>query len=335
MREAWYVVAEARRVRFKPLAIEVCGRPLVVFRDGLGKAAVLEDRCAHRSVALSRGRLEAGCVVCPYHGWTYDGTGQCVAIPANTPEDSIPTGAKVRTFPVIEQDGYVWVWPGDRQPDTTPFRIPHIAETGWSWARLEATVHNAVDNVIENFIDCPHTGYIHGGLFRTPASHPATHVVQATEDGIVIDIDEEAKSGSLLGRLLLRKGEQVEHQDRFIAPSIVQVAYSFGEKKRVVGYQLCTPVSEEETRVYVHVTWSAGWWGPLIRPFVPFIGRVILGQDLVILNHQGDQLRKFGDHPFCSTSADTANLWIAGFRRRARDGDSKAKPHSKKVTFRL
>lgn len=333
---AWYVAAESRNLRTRPLAVQVGGEPIVLFRAAGGRVAALEDRCSHRAVALSRGTVSGGCVVCPYHGWTFDATGACVSIPANRPEDGIPSGAGVPSYPVREQDGYLWVWPSHSDPEGEPFRIPHLGERGWAWARFEATIRNNVLNVIENFIDNPHTGYIHGGLFRTPASHLAHHHVQAVPDGVVIDIDEEAKGESLLARLFLKRGERVWHQDRFIAPSTVQVAYSFGQARRAIGWQFCTPVSEHETRVFVHVTWSAGAITPLLKLFVPLVGKVILAQDVAILDHQGEQLRKFGDRAmFCSTPADTANLWIAGHLRRAARGETPGEPHDKRVTFRV
>lgn len=342
---AWYVAAESRRLRDKPLAVQVCGEPIVLFRGADGAVAALEDRCAHRAVALSRGSVSRGCVTCPYHGWRFDSAGKCVAIPANRPEDPIPSGAAVPAYPVREQDGYVWVRPSqapgsaggpEGAPPDEPFRIPHLGERGWAWARFEARIHNNVLNVIENFIDNPHTGYIHGGLFRTPASHLAHHHVQAVDGGVVIDIDEEAKGESLLARLFLKEGGRVEHQDRFLAPSTVQVAYTFSPTKRAIGWQFCTPVSDHETHVFVHVAWSAGFLTPLLKLFVPLVGKVILAQDVVILDHQGEQLRKFGDRAtFCSTPADTANLWIAGQRRRAARGGAPGKPHDKRVTFRV
>ncbi|MBM3267666.1 MAG: aromatic ring-hydroxylating dioxygenase subunit alpha [Candidatus Sericytochromatia bacterium] len=336
MRDAWYIAAAARDLGARPLARQICGVPMVLFRGRDGRPAALQDRCAHRAVALSRGRVAGGCVVCPYHGWTFDDRGACVAIPANRAEDPIPGGATVPAYPAVERDGYVWVWPAGGEARDEPFSIPHLTDRAWCWIRLEARIRNGVLNVIENFIDNPHTGYIHGGLFRQPASHLAHHTVRQVPDGVVIDIDEEARGDSLLARLLLRAGERVEHQDRYVAPATVQVAYTFGPRRRAIGWQFCTPVAEDETHVFVHVTWSAGLLTPLIKPFARIAGKIILAQDKDILDHQGEQLRRFGPQAtFCSTAADTANLWIAGYLRRLRDGEAAARDHEKRVTFRV
>ncbi|MBU6427923.1 MAG: aromatic ring-hydroxylating dioxygenase subunit alpha [Cyanobacteria bacterium REEB65] len=333
MKDGWYVAAESNELASKPLPRDLCGDKLVLFRSADGKAAALRDRCAHRGVALSGGNLSRGCLRCPYHGWKYDETGHCVEIPANLPGDPIPSGATIPAFPVIEQDGYIWIWPGNKEPDRPPLRLEHYQQPGWSATRLRAEVACPAANVVENFIDNPHTGYIHGGLFRTPASHLSHHRIRTLEDGVVIDIEEEAVGTSLLGRLLLRKGQRVGHQDRFIAPATVQVAYTFGQRQ-AIGWQFCSPQDDWNTRIYVHVTWSAGWMTPILEPFVALVGRKILAQDVAILQHQGQQLRRFGNR-FCSTPADTANLWIEAYRRRAEAGQAQPKAHQKRVTFRV
>ena len=82
-RDFWYIVAESKQLKpEKVLARKVLGEWLAVFRDEKGKAVVVQDRCKHRATQLSKGKMENGCLVCPYHGWTYDGTGEVVAVPS-------------------------------------------------------------------------------------------------------------------------------------------------------------------------------------------------------------------------------------------------------------
>lgn len=338
LRNYWYVAASSAELRHKPLAVRLMDEDLVLFRDGNGSPAALRDRCPHRNAQLSSGRVERGVLRCPYHGWAFDARGSCVDVPSLCAGERIPPGSSVPTFAVREQEGYVWVNLGEQAPDgRLPFALPHYLEPGWGQARFTALIKNSVDNVVENFIDCPHTGYVHGGLFRTPASHMAETTVTAGPDRIEIVIDEEQQAGSLLGRLLVGKGK-VEHIDRFFLPSIVQVAYSFGPKRHVIGAQICTPVSAFLTKVFVYVTWQLGWVTPLVRPLVPVIGRHILKQDLAILENQGEQVRRHGAH-FCSVPADTANNMIASLRRRAAARADEPAPDSpareRKVTFRL
>lgn len=78
---AWYVACESNELLETPLARTIYGQPFVLFRDGVGRPGALLDRCAHRNVPLSLGRVAEGRLQCSYHGWQYDGGGTCVKIP--------------------------------------------------------------------------------------------------------------------------------------------------------------------------------------------------------------------------------------------------------------
>ena len=80
--DQWFVVAECTDVGRHPVAVRVLGRPYVLWRDADGRARGGPDRCPHREAPLSAGFVHEGCLVCPYHGWTFDGDGTCVSIPS-------------------------------------------------------------------------------------------------------------------------------------------------------------------------------------------------------------------------------------------------------------
>src|SRR3954447_12487969 len=82
----WYVAALSRQVTGKkPFASTVMDERLVLFRGADGRATALKDRCLHRNAALSEGDLFDGCIGCPYHGWTYDASGECITVPSEGP----------------------------------------------------------------------------------------------------------------------------------------------------------------------------------------------------------------------------------------------------------
>ena len=84
----WFIVALSRNVTRKPQRVLLFGKPAVLVRGPQGDVWAFEDRCPHRGAALSTGRLDANGLVCPYHGWTFAGGGQCVAMPGGTPDGS-------------------------------------------------------------------------------------------------------------------------------------------------------------------------------------------------------------------------------------------------------
>jgi nitrite reductase/ring-hydroxylating ferredoxin subunit len=121
----WWPVSLVERVtREKPLGMTLGSLPIVLFRDHRGIVRALEDRCAHRRVPLSLGRVTPeGRLQCGYHGWTYDGeTGTCTAIPHLGEDTPIPKLYRVLRYRAVEHNGFVYVWTGD--PERAPALPP-------------------------------------------------------------------------------------------------------------------------------------------------------------------------------------------------------------------
>jgi nitrite reductase/ring-hydroxylating ferredoxin subunit len=113
----------------KPAATFCGGEPIVLFRDKGGAIRALEDRCPHRRVPLSLGRvLDNGMLQCGYHGWTFDGaTGRCMAIPNLKERDQIPALYRARNFSASEINSVVRVSSsadGQSVPDSTQQTLP-------------------------------------------------------------------------------------------------------------------------------------------------------------------------------------------------------------------
>src|ERR1700685_2756028 len=87
LRRYWLPVGCSEFVTSKPQRVKVLGEELVLYRGTSDQPVLMQGRCAHRSLALDYGRVEGDCLRCPYHGWLYDETGQCVEQPAE-PERS-------------------------------------------------------------------------------------------------------------------------------------------------------------------------------------------------------------------------------------------------------
>ena len=95
----------------------IASKPMVLWRNQDDRISVFDDRCIHKRMPLSAGRImDDGCLECVYHGLRYDADGICVAIPSQ-PDGPIPARARLRPYPLCEQQGLVWVWPGDEGRD--------------------------------------------------------------------------------------------------------------------------------------------------------------------------------------------------------------------------
>ena len=109
LRNYWYVAAWNDEVSRVPLARKVLDEDVVLFRKLDGTVVALEDRCAHRRLPLSAGRLVGDSLQCGYHGLVYDCAGKCIKIPGQPRAE----GLRVKAYPAVERDRFVLVWMGD------------------------------------------------------------------------------------------------------------------------------------------------------------------------------------------------------------------------------
>src|SRR5688572_24708439 len=116
-REYWYPALLAREVGTRPRKVRMLGDELVFFRDKDNRVAALWDRCPHRGALLSNGRCEfPGTISCAYHGYTFDGTGACVAAITEGPDSGQVGKVRARAYPTAELRGVVFVWMGQTAP---------------------------------------------------------------------------------------------------------------------------------------------------------------------------------------------------------------------------
>ena len=316
LRDYWYIAAESREVKRKPLAVSLLGSHIALFRNDHGEAAALEDRCAHRNMALSRGTVSADCITCPYHGWSFDAAGRCVQIPSLGAR-AHPPNHGVRAYPVREQNGYIWIYPGESLPDSEPFRFPHYREQGWASFRMKTRFRASVEACLENFLDCPHTVYVHRGWFRNRDTRELSALVRTNPDGVEVEFRGEPITRSLVSRLFFPNGKELRHTDRFMMPNISRVDYDFGPDRHFIISSQCTPISEYETEVHTVITFRFGRVAPLVRLLLEPICRKIIRQDVEILAAQTEQIHRFGGPQFRHVETDLLGLKIQSMRRRA------------------
>jgi phenylpropionate dioxygenase-like ring-hydroxylating dioxygenase large terminal subunit len=320
----WYVAARGRDVGRRPAASTVLGEPLVLFRGAGGRPAALPDRCAHRNMALSAGRVVGGCVECPYHGWRYDAGGRCALVPSLADGRCPPVA--LRAYPAVESDGYVWVFMGQAPPLTRPFAFPHLGEPGWTTFRMRTRFAGSAFACVENFLDCPHTVFVHRGWFRTRDPRPLRARVRRLADRVEADFVDEAPAPSVVSALFFPRDEPLAHSDRFLLPAISRVDYRFGARRHFIITSQCTPVSPDETLVYTVVTFRFGRIAPLVRLALEPLSRWIIRQDVRVLARQTANLRRFGGPRFHSTDGDLFARHIQALWRQAGAGAAPAPP---------
>lgn len=162
----WHIAISSKSLAEGMLsACQVLGQSLVLWRYH-GEPIAWLDLCIHRGAKLSLGEVKNGCVVCPYHGWTYGRDGKCVSIPAQPPNRTI--SSKAKTFPVKVKEfwGAIWVCFGD-----DPVEVPSIPEFENGALRIHVSSHSIrakAPRIVENYLDFSHLPFIHGNYLGDP-----------------------------------------------------------------------------------------------------------------------------------------------------------------------
>jgi vanillate O-demethylase monooxygenase subunit len=196
LRNHWYVAASDRDIGRKPFGRIIMNEPVLFYRAEDGTVVALEDRCPHRRLPLSMGKLIEGDVLqCHYHGLCFDRTGACVRVPG---QDAIPATARVKSYPAVERYHWVWIWMGDPAL-ADPAKIP---DYHWfddpAWGAKSDYLH-ALCNwqlVNDNLLDLTHLAFVHETTIGNMAlvEHAAVRV-QRTPHGVQVSrwiIDQPA-----------------------------------------------------------------------------------------------------------------------------------------------
>jgi phenylpropionate dioxygenase-like ring-hydroxylating dioxygenase large terminal subunit len=190
----WYIVLESREVRKgKPVGVTRMGEKMVFWRDTEGKPGCVVDRCPHRGVALSAGKLMGDCLQCPFHGFEFDITGRCTLIPANGRAAEVPKVFQVKSYPVREKHGFIYLWWGEPReeypplPDFDYMRDPKLV---YSTATDVWNAHYS--RVIENQLDVVHVPFIHSSTIgrgnKTVVQGPRYEVEQLADGDDLLNI---------------------------------------------------------------------------------------------------------------------------------------------------
>jgi len=144
-----------------PVRVKLLGELLVAFRDTSGRLGLIDEFCAHRGVSLWFGRNEENGIRCPYHGWKYDVSGQCVDLPSEPEESGVRKGIRLKSYPAIERGGVVWAYLGaaDKLPPEPAYEWTRVSpEHRYISKRLQETNYL---QAMEGALDSIHSGFLH------------------------------------------------------------------------------------------------------------------------------------------------------------------------------
>ena len=158
----WYAIFESSEIKKgKIIGVMRMGEKMVAWRNHQGELSVMIDKCPHRGVALSVGKLVGDCLQCPFHGFEYDTSGTCTLVPAIGRNAEPPKALHVRSYPVREAHGFVYIWWGEAPGELAP--VPWFESIGADMVYTTLRDHWAIHyaRAIENQLDVVHLPFIH------------------------------------------------------------------------------------------------------------------------------------------------------------------------------
>lgn len=317
LRNLWYQAAQANEVRPARLRRRILlGEPVLLGRTRDGRAFALRDICPHRGVPLSAGRLLAeNTVECAYHGWRFAPDGVCTAIPSLVEGQNIdPSRIRVRSYPLREQDGLLWVFMPARGHETAApdFGPPNVPLPGSAAPQLVETqlFHCAMDHAVVGLMDPAHGPFVHQAWYwRSSGSiHAKAKRFAPSERGFVM-LGHKPSSNSFAYRIL---GGNVSTEIRFELPG-VRFEHIRAGTREIVGLTTCTPIDADSTQVTQIFYWNRAWLG-LIKPFFRPFARAFLGQDRAMVELQREGLR-FNPRLMLIQDADVPAMWYQRLKK--------------------
>lgn len=184
--DAWYICALPEEIGRELRRRVILGHPVLLYRTEAGQPVALADRCPHRFAPLSRGKLCKDSVQCGYHGLVFGTDGSCVHNPHG---DVIAPHNRVRSFPIVERHGLVWLWAGNPEL-ASPASIPdlsYMTAAGFRTSHKYFPADYRYDILIDNLLDLSHIDYLHVGSFASGACERSeTKVIEEGNEVLII-----------------------------------------------------------------------------------------------------------------------------------------------------
>jgi phenylpropionate dioxygenase-like ring-hydroxylating dioxygenase large terminal subunit len=265
LKNAWYVAAWDHEVGRSLTPTIILGEPVVLYRTSAGKPAALEDACPHRKLPLSMGRLKGDDVECGYHGLTFDCTGTCTRVPG---AEKIPHVARVRSYPVEERYGLLWIWMGNPAlaDPAKIFQVEHWGNPAWGINRGDAMV---VDchylYLTDNLLDPSHVAWVHQTSFGGAGTEETPLETTVRDDGVTVwrwmmDSSPAPFYAPFLqfeGNTDRKQHYEVRYPCHAIIKAIFAPAGTGGEDKALPAntflmdsYNFMTPIDENRTKYF-------------------------------------------------------------------------------------
>jgi phenylpropionate dioxygenase-like ring-hydroxylating dioxygenase large terminal subunit len=319
----WYRALPSDQVRRgelrKAMLLEA---PLVVGRDGSGRAFALRDSCPHRGMPLSAGSFADGDLECSYHGWRFDPhSGQCRLIPSLTCDQTLRVERiYAGSYACEERDSFIWVYIPDPGPAGAGFtsreepagRAPALPGFGGKYrtAYLSADLPCSVDHGIIGLMDPAHGPFVHQAWWWR--SRRSIHEKQKRFEPIAsgFRMSAHTPSSNSAPYKILRfyaSAEEISTTIDFVLPNLRYETIRAG-KYWFSSLTTVTPITERHCRIDVVAAWNVFYWLPFGPSVLKLVFRKFVEQDRRTMERQSEGL-KHNPHLMLIDDADRPAKW--------------------------
>lgn len=292
LRRYWHPIAAESEFGTFPLRRKLLGEDLVVYRDADGKYGAVDPVCPHRGASLEFASAEQGGIRCAYHGWKFNGSGQCLERPAEPGGGGGVGAVKLRAYPAVELGGLVWLYLG---ADPAPL-IPRYDIFVWDRSLREigqVTLPCNFVQIMENSVDPHHVEWLHGRFAAYARGDEAAALF--TQRAVKIGFDT-FEYGIIKRRLVA--GQTEESDSWKIGHPLV-----FPNMLRVGGggtnqMQIRVPMDDYTTHIFYYTAYR------------PALGVDVPGQDAIPL-YDIPLRRPDGSYALDVTDVQDLTMWIS------------------------
>jgi len=330
VRNTWYVAAWSHEVNGpQPFATMILGERMVLYRTEGGRAIALEDRCVHRLAPLSLGRREGEGLRCLYHGMLFNAEGQAVEIPG---QDVIPSQARVRTYPVAERHGWIWVWMGDTDEADESLIPSFVGLDHPDYCLGHGQLDYAAEArlISDNLLDFSHISYVHAQSFDLGSQFAETRAkITPLERGIRYErwmenfaknaaSQDDTPADSYMSYDYLLPGILILRVASFAPGTAQRVGYGappdIAEAVRdvLVSSQAVTPTGDKTTRYFYCHGIHRRFGDAALRDAMLDVVRKAFGEDKVMIEAQQ---RVIDGTPEPKVMATTQDRAVVSFNR--------------------
>lgn len=258
IKNQWYLAALLPELEEQnPLPKKILGEELVIFKTDSGKIHVLEDRCCHRNVNLSLGEIKGECIKCAYHGWEFEGSGNCAKIPSLPPQQEVPKTVKTGHFQSTVKHQSVWVWMGDEEPNQE--LIPPMHELDeYPFVYNYHDIKGDLQLIAESLIDAYHINHVHRnsikGMMGELHGEEIAFNIKTTENSLTGEYYRH-NEGSLFEKFYFGFEKKILTKFGFWFPHTSKLDIHF-KKRRLVIYEQFYQVDENTVRMCQITAWK-------------------------------------------------------------------------------